>query len=124
MCNSLGIGCVAGSATGGGSSGVASAGAPPGSVVQNCIGPATAGSEIRKFRVTGTILLRMVLRLIRRQYSVGVPAFWLRNRAYGLRKFSVLSNKHVAMAFKNPHQQYNTISGTQTVSGFDHSAKF
>ena len=37
--------------------------------------------------------------------------------------FQYFRTKRVSMVFKNPHQQYNTITATQTVSGFDHSAK-
>ena len=57
---------------------------------------------------------------------MGVSRFWLRNRElWRLRtNFQYFRTKRVSMAFKNPHQQYNTINGTQTVSGFDHSAKF
>ena len=67
--------------TGGGSSGAASASAPTGSVVQNCIGPATADNEIRKFRVTGTLFLTDGSKANTwANIPWEFPRFWLRNR--------------------------------------------
>ena len=129
LCNSLGVGCssAAPTARSGASGGAAGASAPSGSIVQNCIGPPTAGNEYRKFRMTGTLFLTDGSKANTwANIPWEFPRFWLRNRGLWAcaSNFQYFRTKRVSMAFKNPHQQYNTINGTQVVSGFDHSAKF
>jgi hypothetical protein len=127
MCNALGVGCSDRSTSAnGGSSGAAGASATPGSIIQNAIGPATAPPMYRKFRMTGTILLQDGSKANTwSNIPWEFPRFWLRNRELwqAAQNYQYFRTKQVKISFKNPHQQYNTISGTQTISGFDHSAK-